>query len=59
MLWFPTDGGEIMYSKDRLVDGHLEAEFHSCWDENLPGRQEFPMYSIMTDTQARLGNLKI
>lgn len=59
MLWFPIGGGETMCSKDSLVDGHLEVEFHNCWNENILGRQEFSMNSIMTDTWASLGNLEI
>ena len=57
--WFPIGGGEVQRSKDSLVDGQLEADFHSCWNENLPVRQEFPMYSITKDTWASLENLEI
>lgn len=36
----PSGGGDIKCSKDSFVDGHLRANFHTCWHKNLSVRQE-------------------
>lgn len=40
VLWFPSGGGDIKCSKDSFVDGHLGADFRTCWHKNLSVRQE-------------------
>lgn len=35
-----SGSGDIKCSKDSFVDGHLGADFHTCWHKNLSVRQE-------------------